>query len=483
MIDLHGSGYTPPGLPAHLEPPPWLIEHWRESDAWFDAHGHHIRPGPPEAPFNETTDETSEIRAEIAEQGELDDSEIMAWMHRLASARLPSTEAALIDLIRGLENLKSCAAAIQATATVAFDTRRRQAEADRGIAASGRGVGVGAEIALARRESPFRSGRLLGVAKALVAELPHTLAALENGDLNEWRATIIARETACLGIEDRGIVDRWFGGYLRDHPSIGDTRLEAEIRRKVTEIDPTAVVRRNSRAAGGRRVTARPLPDEMVRITATLTLQEGVALYATLLKAAEAAIAQGDTRGKGAIMADLLVERVTARPAKAPCDIELMMVISDQALFGDTDEPAHVGGYGPVPAAWVRDLISETEDTDQRVMLRRLFRQPGRTTRMETHRRQMTPAMRKLIRIRDHRCRMRWCNARIRQTDHVVDHAKGGETSVRNGQGLCEACNYTKQAAGWSCTPSQDSDLGHVVTVTTPTGHQYRSTQPSGPGD
>ncbi|WP_425308881.1 DUF222 domain-containing protein [Ammonicoccus fulvus] len=462
------------------EPPPWLLEQWREHDAWFDAQGN------PE-PQDSAEEEEDAGQWEPGDLGwepcELDDSEIVAWMHRLGTALLPGTEGALIDLIRGLEDLKSCAAAVQARAAVAFDATRRQAEADRGIAVSRRGIGVGAEVALARRESPFRGGRLLGLAKNLVNELPCTLAALESGALSEWRATLIASETACLSIEDRGIVDRWFIAYLQDHPSIGDTRLEAEIRRKVTETDQTAVVRRRSKAAGGRRVTTRPLPDDMVEVTAVLKLQEGVALYATLLKAAEAAIAQGDTRGKGVIMADLLVERITARPAEAPCDIELMVVISDEALFSETEEPAHVDGYGPVPAAWVRDLIAEADDAEQRIMVRRLFRHPDRTTRMETHRRQMSPAMRKLIRIRDHRCRMPWCNARIRHTDHVIDHSNGGDTSVPNGQGLCAACNYTKQAEGWTCTPSQDPDLGHIVTITTPTGHQYRSTQPSGPGD
>ncbi len=489
MIEYCEEAYLPSDLP---EPPEWLLAQWREDDAWWAAHGDDI---PQESPSDQSELEADEIwerfhafeqgsapDAVAVDSGELDDSEIVAWMHRLASARLPGTEGALIDLIRGLEDLKSCAAAVQARAAVTFDTTRRQAEADQGISASRRGIGVGAEIALARRESPFRGGRLLGLAQNLVNELPCTLAALENGALNEWRATLIASETACLSVDDRGLVDRWFSDYLRDHASIGNTRLESEVRRKVTEIDQTAVVRRRSKAAGGRRITTRPLPDDMVQVTAILKLQEGIALYATLLKAAEAAIAQGDTRGQGAIMADLLVERVTARPAQAPSDIELMVVISDEALFSETEEPAHVDGYGPIPAAWVRDLIAHADD-EQKIMVRRLFRQPGRTTRMETHRRQMSPAMKKLIRIRDHRCRMPWCNAPIRHTDHVVDHAKGGDTSVPNGQGLCAACNYTKQAEGWTCTPGQDPDLGHTVTVRTPTGHQYRSTQPSGPGD
>jgi hypothetical protein len=79
----------------------------------------------------------------------------------------------------------------------------RQEQAAEGVLAGELGAGVGAEIALARRESPSRGGRLLGLGKALVVEMPHTLAALQSGQLNEWRATLIVKETACLSAEDR----------------------------------------------------------------------------------------------------------------------------------------------------------------------------------------------------------------------------------------------------------------------------------------
>ena len=46
-----------------------------------------------------------------------------------------------------------------------------------------------------------------GLAKALVTEMPHTLTALETGQLNEWRATLLVRETACLSAADRAAVD------------------------------------------------------------------------------------------------------------------------------------------------------------------------------------------------------------------------------------------------------------------------------------
>ncbi|HEX9086221.1 MAG TPA: HNH endonuclease, partial [Arthrobacter sp.] len=92
--------------------------------------------------------------------------------------------ARLIAEIRSLEDQKSALAARQARLSVAFDLIQRREQRDLGMPAADLGAGVGAQIALARRESPARGGRLLGLAKALVTEMPHTLAALESGQLN-----------------------------------------------------------------------------------------------------------------------------------------------------------------------------------------------------------------------------------------------------------------------------------------------------------
>ncbi|MBF4994971.1 HNH endonuclease, partial [Arthrobacter gandavensis] len=104
----------------------------------------------------------------------------------------------LVDLLRVLEELKSAAAAVQARAAAAFDASQRRAQARAGVPAEHLGRGVGAQVALARRDSPHRVSRHLGFGKTLVHEMPHTLAALASGVLSEWRATLLVRETACL---------------------------------------------------------------------------------------------------------------------------------------------------------------------------------------------------------------------------------------------------------------------------------------------
>ena len=115
-------------------------------------------------------------------------------------------DAVLIGQIAELERLKSAAAAGQARAAAALDARRRADEAAAGVPARQRGRGVASEVALARRDSAARGGRHLGLAKALVHEMPHTLVALECGALSEWRATLIVRESACLDVEDRRVL-------------------------------------------------------------------------------------------------------------------------------------------------------------------------------------------------------------------------------------------------------------------------------------
>ena len=125
----------------------------------------------------------------------------------LASVHPCGDSAALIDQVRDLEDLKSAAASMQARSSVAFDVQQRRAQAESGLPADELGKGVAAQIALARRESPARGGRLLGLAKALVTEMPHTLTALRTGQINEWRATLLVKETACLSAADRCAVD------------------------------------------------------------------------------------------------------------------------------------------------------------------------------------------------------------------------------------------------------------------------------------
>ena len=88
-------------------------------------------------------------------------------------------DAERVDQIRLLEEIKSAAAAAQATVTSDFVASQRAAQVQAGVPAGEVGAGIAAQVALAKRESPARARRYVGWAGILTSELPNTFAALQ----------------------------------------------------------------------------------------------------------------------------------------------------------------------------------------------------------------------------------------------------------------------------------------------------------------
>jgi hypothetical protein len=387
-------------------------------------------------------------------------------------------ESALVERIAELERVKSAAAAGQARAAAALDAARRAAESAAGMPAARRGRGVASEIALARLDSPARGNRHLGFAKALVNEMPHTLAALEVGVLTEWRATLIVRESACLDLEDRRTLDAELCSDATGLEGMGDARVAAAAKAIAYRLDPHAVVDRAAKAETERTVTIRPAPDTMAYLTALLPVAQGVSVYAALRREADTTF---DNRSRGQVMADTLVERVTGRSAATPTPIAVNVVLSDSTLLGGDTTSADVVGYGPIPAEVARGLVSAAAtDSRSRATLRRLYAHPrsGALVAMESRARTFPTGLAAFIGLRDERCRTPYCDAPIRHRDHATPHARGGSTAAANGLGLCERCNYVKEAAGWQVSTHVDETGRHTAEYITPTGGHHRSAAP-----
>ncbi|MET3809182.1 hypothetical protein ABIB14_000266 [Arthrobacter sp. UYEF3] len=328
----------------------------------------------------------------------------------LVGLPVPVSPADLITETRQLEDLKSALAARQARHAVAFDLLQRREQADAGMPADELGAGVGAQLALARRESPAKGGRLLGLAKALVTEMPHTLAALETGQLNEWRATLLVRETACLSAADRAAVDDELAPDAGTLDGAGDRSIVAAARAAAYRRDPRSVTQRAAHAATERHVSFRPAPDTMCYLTALLPVAAGVAMHAALTRHADSLRSGGDERSRGQLMADALVERTTGK-AGGISGIEIQLVMTDRTLFQADSEPARLPGYGTVPAGWARTLLEGADaggasgGADQprdgepafRTWLRRLYTAPstGDLVGMDSRARIFPPRLRR----------------------------------------------------------------------------------------
>ena len=374
---------------------------------------------------------------------------------------LPSDAEAVVDELRALEELKCAAEARQARLAVVLDQQRES--------------GAHAEIALARRVSPNRGRQLLALARVL-HELPHTREAFDAGLIGEWRATLIARGTACLSLEDRLTIDRRVAADPIALSQRGDREIAGQVAREAARLDAASVARRQRRAESERRVSIRPAPDTMVYLTALLPVAQGVAVYAALSQAASTAIGTGAATGRGQAMADELVRRVTGSVDGQP--VALRLVMPAAALLAGSDEPAELSEHGSIPADLARLLVAESLEAGHKIWLKRLFVQPesNELIAMDSRARVFPAALAEFLDLRDQWCRTAYCGARIRHHDHVRPHTSGGPTSDLNGQGLCEDCNLTKESPGWRSTATRDGPgLRHTVTTITPTGHRYRS--------
>ena len=197
----------------------------------------------------------------------------------------------------------------------------------------------------------------------------------------------------------------------------GDRRIGDLARKIGYRLDPGAALRRNQKAEADRRVTIRPAPDTMSNVTALLPVAQGVAAYAALRKHAESLRAQGDPRTHRADHGRHLLRpahraggRRRRRGDRAGDDRP------DAASAAD-HEPAHVPGYGSIPAFLARRIVHEA---DRGLGPPPLHRPRRRRARRDGQQAPHLPrqAAQALV-LRDQTCRTPWCDAPIAHVDHV----------------------------------------------------------------
>ncbi|MDO9456272.1 HNH endonuclease signature motif containing protein [Nocardioides sp.] len=419
-------------------------------------------------------------------------ADLAGWLDATGEIGLPAgpgevgpTDAERIDQIALLERLKNALAGAQGRIAHDYEESQRAAQRAAGRPASRIGEGIAAAVALARRVSPGVAATFLGLNRVLATEMPQTARALGEGRISEYAATLLARETACLAVEHRATIDEEICGTdLADR--LSRKQLVAEAHRLAARLDAAGVAERQALAVKDRRVTLRPAPDTMAYLTALVPVAEGVAMYAALSREADRAKQDpDDDRGRGQVMADTMVELVTGRRAEAPPPVDLRLVMTDRALLAGDSEPAFLHGYGIVPAAWARQLVKRALGKTG-VWITRLYTAPGthQLLAADSRRRKAPPGLTDFVTDRDQLCRTPWCGAPVRHVDHVRPHRETGHTVADDLQGLCERCNYAKEALGWSSRPRPGPV--HGTETTTPTGHVYVSWAPplpGGPGD
>src|SRR5450631_1160440 len=367
--------------------------------------------------------------------------------------------------------------------------------------------------------SPVAAGRKVETAAALASKLPLTLAAMSSGDLDSWRATIIATELTEASVESCAAVEALIYPAVLSESAGAVTR---RVRRVLARIDADAVRLKAAKERLERFVQAYPsrVPG-LTTWVASLPAADSAACWAAIDDLAHRMRGDDPTRTLEQCRADALVDLMLSN-VQVSTTVTLMIPVQtatveephdsqerdllarDQPVSGSgqpgrSREPSFLaqaddsGRPTPEPnpliePSWAQicamgyeipgigviagDVVAAILDKfDTRIA--RVLHDERTGVVIETSIGQYLPdkTMRRFVQKRDGCCRFPGCrrNAKRCEPDHIIPYSAGGPTAIWNLTSLCKHHHRLKHDAGWRLTMTRDREC----TWTDPHGRQY----------
>lgn len=327
------------------------------------------------------------------------------------------------------------------------------------------------EVGLARGMSSSAGARSVELGMVL-DRMPSVSAAFRHGLVAQDTVHAICK--ALPSLDDDAIDD--LDHALEEHLPGLRPRLAAElVRAFAIEIDLDAADAKAVAARDDQFVIVVDENDGMATLIARGPAEEVHATKDVLLRRAKTAKAAGDSRTRGQVMFQSLVESALNGPGDLLVQrvVEVGVVVTAEYAAGLESTAPILVGHGPVAPAVLDEILCRAD----LVFYRRLFTDPvnGTLTGFDTTRRLFDGPVARFVRTRDgHRCRGAHCESAIAELDHVIAHEVGGRTTARNGQGQCKLDHLIKHLPGWKVEDVGDGALEW----TTPSNQTYVSRPP-----
>ncbi|OZM73954.1 HNH endonuclease [Amycolatopsis antarctica] len=326
--------------------------------------------------------------------------------------------------------------------------------------------GVAAEVALTLATTEHRAQRTVAMARALTTRLPETLAAMESGVIDSFKASKIVDATGPLSDEHAAAVDAAMADRLDGKNPSG---LRRAVARQVAHVDPDGHAERARKRRLDRSVQLVHQDDAMSTLIADLPAEAATAIYARVDRIARTLRGKAESRTLEQLRADVFAELCLGHRA-GEARTEIFVHVAATTLAGADDRPAELSGHGPIPAWLVRHLAQSPNS-----VLRKVVTDPVHGTVRDVGRTRYRPpaALAELVQVRDRECRMPGCHrpAHRSDIDHTTEWHHGGPTNADNLTGLCRRHHRLKDVPGWHF----GTDDTGTLHVTTPTGERHRS--------
>ena len=439
-----------------------------------------------------------------------------------ADAQTGSVFMAPVDLaaeVDGAQKVINAASAVQALRVAQYAGREEEQDDCGAWVDVDHGVGHVSEFASdcfgpMLEMGPVAAERKVRTAAMLAAKLPVTLAAMSAGNLDPWRATIIATELCLASGQSCAAVEALI------HPAVlGEApgAVTKRVRRVLGRVDADALRVKAAKERLERFVCAYPshVPG-LTSWVASLPAAESAACWAAIDDLAHRMRGDDPTRTLEQCRADAFVDLVltnveitttvtlmipvqTATVAEPDDSLERDLLVHGPrsgSAFGLPNPLANTDDFGqPTPdphpfiePTWQQicamgyeipgigviggDVVAGIlERFDTRIARVLLDERTGVVIETSLQTYLPNPAMRRFIQKRDGHCRFPGCarNARRCEPDHITPYSRGGPTAIWNLASLCKHHHRVKHHAGWTLTMTRDGEC----TWTDPHGRQY----------
>jgi hypothetical protein len=292
------------------------------------------------------------------------------------------------------------------------------------------------EVALYFSVSRTKADSMLEVATALVSRLPRTLAAVDAGDIDLFKAAKITRATRVVSDGVAAQVDAYLASRLVDRDP-GSIRNSANY--AVHKYDPEGHRARAKKKRALRHISLQHDDEAMTTLSGYLPSEVASSIYASLDRAAKARRGQDKSRTLDQHRADLFAERLLAED-------------------------------GHIPDWLAQEIASDPNSTWSR-----LITDPatGQLLEAGSDKYRAPASLARFIKARDRECTQPGCHrpAEFSDIDHIVTRAQHGDTSHHNCHGYCRLHNQLRNEPGWHAQPTGNG----TMTITTPSGHTYQA--------
>jgi Domain of unknown function (DUF222) len=304
----------------------------------------------------------------------------------------------------------------------------------------------------------------LYLAVQLTTRLPGTLAALDRGEIDLYKARILTELTTVLDDQQAAAVEAQVLPRAADQTP---GQLRAAAQRAVLRIDPHGAEHRRQQRIRDRAVILDPREDGTAELTAVnLDAADAVAAYQQL-DAYARSMSPTDGRTMDQRRADALIDLILGRGGNpsSTAGVQAQVTVAASTLLGLDDHPGDLTGYGPITADVARAIAADAT-------WRRILTDPTSGTVLDVGRSTYRPpkALADHIRTRDRTCRFPGCRhpARRCDIDHGIPYPEG-PTSACNLCCLCRHHHRLKHHGNWTV---EHGEHGTII-WTSPTGRQY----------